>query len=287
VRVPADVKRIVSLAPNLTEIVFALNLGDRLAGDTDYCDYPAAATQKPHVGGPVNPNLEEIAKLAPDLILATSINRRETVDSLDRLGMSVYYIDPQSVDAMIASTERLGSVLGAAKSGVALAETLRARLADLDRRLTGATPRGALFVVQTDPLISVGRSTFIADAIRLAGGRSVVEMASPWPHMSLEEIVRLQPEFLVFAEAHGRDMKVDVDSLRSRPGWRDLEAIRLGHIVIVSDAINRPAPRMLDAVEQLAHAFHSELFAANNAAQSMSPAHSGSDLNDEVCACAR
>ena len=91
VQIPQEVDRVVSLAPNLTEIVFALGNGNHLAGDTDFCDYPPEAAQKPHVGGPVNPNLEEIVALMPDLVLATkSINRRETVNALDRIGLPVY-----------------------------------------------------------------------------------------------------------------------------------------------------------------------------------------------------
>ena len=95
VQIPQQADRVVSLAPNLTEIVFALGDGNHLAGDTDYCDYPAEALQKPHVGGPVNPNLEEIVSLMPDLVLATkSINRRETVNALDHIGLPVYVTTP-------------------------------------------------------------------------------------------------------------------------------------------------------------------------------------------------
>ena len=101
---------------------------------------------------------------------------------------------------------------------------MRGRLADLDRRLAGAAPRRVLFVVWTDPLISVGRDTFIADALRRAGGRSVVDTKAEWPHVSLEEIVRLQPEVLVFASAHAGDTQRDIDALRTRPGWRNLDS---------------------------------------------------------------
>jgi hypothetical protein len=128
--------------------------------------------------------------------------------------------------------------------------------------MAGTGPRRALFIVWTDPLISVGRETFIADALRRAGGRSVVDTAAEWPRISFEEMIRLQPEFLVFASAHAADTRHDIDALRTRPGWRDLEALRRGNIVIVSDAINRPAPRMLDAVEQMARAFHPEVFSS-------------------------
>jgi iron complex transport system substrate-binding protein len=281
VQVPANVKRIVSLAPNLTEIVFALGKGDRLAGDTDFCDYPAEASKKPHVGGPVNPNLEQVVALKPDLVLATAINRRETVDALARIGVPVYATDPHSVEDMIASIEHIGKVLETEKTAAPLAASLRERLSNLDRRISGATPRRVLFVVWTDPLITVGNS-FIADALRRAGARSVVDARAEWPRISFEEILRLQPEFLVFANAHSADAQRDIDSLRTRPGWRDLDAMRHGNIVIVSDAINRPAPRMVDAVEQLARAFHSESFASRDVHSSASEAST-----EEACACGR
>jgi len=282
VKVPAKINRVVSLAPNLTEIVFALHEENNLAGDTDFCDYPPEAAQKPHVGGPVNPNLEEVVKLRPDVILATSINRRETVAALDRLGLPVYITDPHSVNEMIASVERIGSVLGAEKSAAALAENLRARLAEVDRRLAHAAPRRVLFVVWTGPLISIGRGTFIADALRRAGARSIVETGAEWPHVNMEDIVRLQPEVIVFASAHEGDTQREIDALRSQPGWRDVNAMRSGSIVTVSDAINRPAPRMVQAVEQLARSLHPEAFAARAA-----PPASSKPMLEEACACAR
>jgi len=286
VQVPANVKRIVSLAPNLTEIVFALGEGDRLAGDTDFCDYPAEASKKPHVGGPVNPNLEQVVALKPDLVLATAINRRETVDALARIGVPVYATDPHSVEDMIASVEHIGKVLEAEKTAAPLAENLRERLSNLDRRISAAAPRRVLFVVWTDPLITIGRDSFIADALRRAGARSVVDVTAEWPRISFEEILRLQPEFLVFANAHAADAQREIDSLRTRPGWRELDAIRRGNIVVVSDAINRPAPRMVDAVEQLARAFHSESFASRDV-QSAAPEEIPERITQEACACDR
>jgi len=286
VQVPQQVNRIISLAPNLTEIVFALGEGNHLAGDTDFCDYPTEALQKPHVGGTVNPNLEEIVSLMPDLVLATkSINRRETVNALDHIGLPVYVTDPHSVEEMIASVEHIGSAIGVEKAATALSESLRARMADLDRRVSGAAQRRVLFVVWTEPLISVGRDTFIADALRRAGGRSVVETSTEWPHVSMEEIVKLQPDFLIFASAHAGDAQHDLETLRTRPGWRNLTAVQQGNIVVISDAINRPAPRMVDAIEQLAHALHPEAFPSGAVALRATPTAGLASNMEEACLC--
>src|ERR1700686_1043199 len=222
----------------------------------------------------------------PDLVLATkSINRRETVNALAHIGLPVYVTDPHSVAEMIVSVEHLGSALGAEKSAATLAEDLRGRLADLDRRLSGAAPRRVLFVVWTEPLMSIGRDTFIADALRRAGGRSVVDTKAEWPHISMEEIVRLQPEFLVFASAHGGDTQRDIEELRTRPGWKDLAAMQHGNVVIVSDAINRPAPRMVDAIEQLAHAFHPQAFAVRATPSANANPPIPTQIAEEACLC--
>src|SRR5437660_8660995 len=122
VRVPQPVRRIVSLAPSLTETVYALGLQDRLVGDTDYCDYPADARKKTKVGGAINPSLEQIVALHPDLVLVTKgLNRIETVHSLDGLGISSYATDPHTVEEIITSSKKLSDVLGVPEAGASVA----------------------------------------------------------------------------------------------------------------------------------------------------------------------
>lgn len=261
VRVPRPVQRIISLAPSLTEIIYALGAQDRLVADTDYCDYPEAARAKAKVGGPLNPNLEQIAALRPDLVLLTkSLNRYQTVLALDQLEIPAYAVDPHSVDEMISSSGRLAEILGIPEAGRALTDALQRRLAGLRGRLAGLPPRRVLFVVWGDPLISVGQKTFIADALRSAGAVSIVETAQDWPQISLEEAVRLRPEFIVFAASHSESAERDFSNLSALPGWRDMEAVRNRRVAVVSDAVNRPAPRMLSAIEDLARQLHPEAF---------------------------
>lgn len=261
VRIPAAPQRIVSLAPSLTETVFALDLGARLFGVTDYCDYPPEAQRRARVGGPINPNLEQIVSLHPDVVLATRVlNRAETVEALDRLGIPVYTTDPRTVEDVVASTRRLGEVLGARSSGESLAAAMERRLADLARRLAGRAPRRVFFVVWLDPVISTGQRTFLADALRHAGAESVVSAAQDWPQINIEEVLRQNPDYLVFAGVHQDDPQGAISSLKKRPGWSSLDAVREGHFAVVSDALDRPAPRMLDAIEDLAHQLHPDAF---------------------------
>jgi iron complex transport system substrate-binding protein len=263
VAIPAEVKRVVTLAPNLTETIYALGLEERLAGDTDYCDTPPAAKLKPHVGGAQNPSLEAIVALHPDLVLATtSINRIETVDGLAKVGIAVYTTDPQTVRGMLESTARIAGLMGAEAQGAALVTKLQARLDALAARLADVPPVHALFVVWEDPLITIGQNTFIADALRWAGAESVILSQQKWPRVSFEEVVRLQPDYIVFASNHAGFGAEELGALRSREAWKQLRAVELGHIAVISDEINRPSPGLVDAIEQLAREVHPEVFRA-------------------------
>lgn len=261
VRVPRSVQRIVSLAPSLTETLYALGAQDRLVGDTDFCDYPAEAQKKTKVGGAINPSIEQIAALRPDLVLVTkSLNRYDTVRALDDLHIAAYATDPHTVDDVISSAERLAGVLGLAEAGHSLAQDLRRRLAELESRLAASPPRRVLFVVWSEPLISVGKKTFIADALRRAGAVSVIDAAQDWPQVSLEEVVHVQPEVLVFSASHSEIAERDFRVLATRPGWRDLEAVRNARFAVISDAVNRPAPRLISAIAELARQLHPQAF---------------------------
>lgn len=285
VTVATDVRRIVSLAPNLTETVYALGLEERLAGDTDYCDYPKEATAKPHVGGPMNPSVEAIVALRPDLVLATtSINRVETVAALERVGIAVYVSDPHTIEGLLAGIRKIAAITGAGGSGKLLVDDLQARLNSLQASLRGRTPRRVLFIVWSSPLISVGQGTFIADALKFAGAESVVKSTKNWPEMSMEEVVRLRPEYLIFARGHDDPDAGNLDELRKRPVYRDLKPVREGHVVSISDSIDRPAPRLIDAIEELAHELHGDAFATSWNDSAAQPQNFATSMGAGSCA---
>ena len=271
VTIPAEVRRIVSLAPNLTETVYALGLEDRLAGDTNYCDTPPAAKSKPHVGNPQDPSLEAIVALHPDLVLATtSINRLETADALAHLGIPVYTTDSPTVRGMLNSVTHVADAVGAEAQGATLVANLQSRLDALQARLAERPLVHVLFVVWEDPLITIGQNTFIADALRFAGAESVVISKQNWPHMSMEEIIRLQPDYIVLTPNHNgpngesNGAEAELTDLRARPVWKDLLSVELGHVVVAGDDALRPSPGLVDAIEQLAHDLHPEVFSTQS-----------------------
>ena len=293
VEIPAQVKRVVTLAPDLTETIYALGLQEKLAGDTNFCDTPPAAKLKPHVGTAQNPSLEAILALRPDVVFAsTSINRRETVDALAKLGLAVYTTNPHTVRGTLDSIASLAGLMGAEAPGQALIARLQARLDALRMRVADLPLAHVLFVVWEDPLITIGQNTFIADALRWAGAESVILADQNWPQISFEEVVRLQPDYIVFTSNHSGESKAMLAKLRSQQAWSGLRAVEMGHVVEISDEIARPSAGIVNAIEELARDVHPEAFAnpgADNAPQAgKHPQFSRRlDLRGECVACAR
>jgi iron complex transport system substrate-binding protein len=257
VALPDGPLRVVSLAPSATEIVYALGLADRLAGVTDYCDFPADAKKKPKIGGFYTPNFEVILTLKPDLILATSIEggREETFRGIEALGVPVYVLRPVDFSAVLDSIDRVGRLLGADAAGARLSRAMREEADGIARALRGAPRPRVLYVLWGNPLIVPGRDTLITDLIQRAGGESVTgDEGAAYPRLSLEEAVARRPDLIVVAQ-HG---ETSVD--RRLAEWQHLAvlpAVRHGRVhPIDGDLIHRPGPRIIDALRLLARMFH-------------------------------
>lgn len=260
VSLPPHIERIVSLAPNLTEMVYALGADARLVGVTDWCNYPPAAKSKTSVGQVINPSLEQIVALKPQLVLATTAgNRRETVTALERLGISVYAFNPRSVEDVLASLQTLADVLGISEVGAELTARLRERLEAVAMRVRGRPRPRVLFVLWLEPLMSIGRQTFVHDALVRAGSESVTaERLEDWPRLNLEGVLGQDPDFLVLA--HSPAVERQLAGLRANPVWGELRALREDRAVWLEEAVLRPGPRIVDAIEQLARILHPEAF---------------------------
>ena len=258
VNVPEHPHRLVSIAPSVTESLYDLGLEGRLVGDTDYCDDPPQAKSIPHVGGTLNPNLERIVALKPDLVLGTpEANRRETADQLERLGIPLYGVTANTLDSTLQSLEDLGRILDWDQPTQKLVASLSARVAAVDKRVQGKRRPKVLFVVQYRPLITAGRTTFISNVIRRAGGTSISDdMNAEWPHMGLEDVLSRSPDVILFPRTEA--FTPALDEFQKLPGWRDLKAVRNRHIYFVSETIMRTSPRLIDALEELTNILHPE-----------------------------
>jgi len=258
VAIPARAARVVSLAPSMTEIVYALGAGDRLVGVTTYCDFPPAAKTKPRIGGIYTPNLEAILDLRPDLVLATSEgNREEHVRALEDLHLPVFVVRPVDFASVLESIARVGEVLDRAAEAQRLVAGMQARADAIARAVAGARRPRVLYVIWGSPLIVPGRDTLITDLIRRAGGDSITaQEALPYPLFSVEEVVARDPEWIILGQ-HG-EVSVD-DRLREWQALTLLPAVRQGHVRPVDgDLVHRPGPRIVDGLDALARIVHPE-----------------------------
>lgn len=260
VAVPVEPRRIVSLAPNITEMLFALDLGERVAGVTLYCDWPPEAAAKPKVGGLINPSLETIVSLGADLVLATADgNRPQDVHRLADLGIAVYVIDTRSIGEVLRSLVAIGQITGRADPARTLVAGLEKRREAVRARVAGLAPVTVFVAIDRAPLISAGDGTFVGELLSLAGGRNIVG-ATPikYPVYSLEQLVAQDPELILDATDPGPvDTPRLIEQWRSLPGASGLSALRTGRMVSVGQgSFFRPGPRIIDSLERLAHMLH-------------------------------
>lgn len=245
-------QRIVSLAPNLTEILFDLGLGDRVAGVTRFCDWPPAAGKKPQVGGYTNPSLEAIVALRPDLVVMTDEGTpREIHDRLVRLGIPVYVFRAKRLAQLPQALREIGPAVGAE----AAAEKRAAAIEDALRRFSsraGARKgdiRTALFVIQPEPLMVAGPGTVIDDALSVLGVRNIAAGTnSPYPKLSVEEVFRRSPDVIFI----GRGSMTSAGSKLLRR-WKALPAVRNGRVHVVGETLYRLSPRLLEGMEEMAN----------------------------------
>jgi len=266
VTLPRPPTRIVSLVPNVTEIVFALGAEDRLVGRTDYCEYPAAARSKPSVGGMVNPSLETLVALKPDLVIATDEgNREETFEQLARLRIPTYLVHATRLSALLDMIARLGDLTGRQAAVGPLTDALTRRV-EAVRRAVAPYPRPrVLYVIWPEPLIVPGRQSLLTELIEVAGGDSVTgRQDQAYVRFSVEAAVALAPQVIVLAD-HASANGGGSSAGRPEPEkWRrftSVPAIRAGRLYSVDLSIlHRYGPTVVDGLESLARLIHPEAF---------------------------
>ena len=246
-------RRVVTLAPNLTEIVFALGAGDRLVGVSEYSDYPAAARSIPRVGGlEVDP--EKVAALRPDLVLAIAEgNAQGAVRALEAAGLPVTVTPSGSLDAVLQSIRMVGERLGVPEEGRRLADRLAARRQAVRERVSGRPHPAALLLVWPDPPQAAGGETFLNDVLTEAGARNLVGDRRGWPVLSREYLATAPVALLVTPESV--EARAAWDAAFSPDGILSIGTVSRARRVRLNEAeLTRPGPRVFDALERLAEA---------------------------------
>jgi iron complex transport system substrate-binding protein len=258
---PDDPGRVVSLAPSITEIVFALGEGNRLKGVTQHCDFPPEAQSLPGIGSYVHPDPERIVALKPDLCIATRDgNPRDVVERLEALGIPVYVVNPRDLDTVVSTLVEVGQLLNAEGRARDLANEMRERIERVKLRVAGAERRPRVFFqIGVVPIVSVGTDTFIHELITTAGGENTAAGPAPYPRFSREQVLMLSPEVIIITSmTRGQVFEEVRDEWRR---WDSLPAVRNERIHIVeSNLFDRPTPRLIEGLELLAGLIHPGLF---------------------------
>jgi len=262
VQVPREVKRIVSLAPSNTEILFALGLGDRVVGVTTLCDYPQEAKAIEKVGDLMSMNVEKIVSLSPNLVLAIE-GMPEVVAKLEEVSIAVLVLQPTDLESIYHTIELVGQAAGAEEAAQELLASMREGVEAVTAKVEGVEKRPKVFyeLDATDPAkpYTAGPGTWHDQFIRLAGGVNIAgEADMPWVQFSTEEIIAQDPAIIVLGDAN---YGVTAEDVAQRPGWEVIAAVRKGAVYPIDDnLISRPGPRVVEGIEALARIIHPELF---------------------------
>lgn len=262
VRVPDNPQRVIALAPSLTEMVYALEEASRLQGVTQFSNYPEAARALPRVGSYIRPDVEKIVALRPDLCLAIRDgNPRHVAEKIDRLGIPIYVVDPRNLRGIMESVTGIGDILGAREKAAALVRDMSHRIDRVKARVAETTGRpGVFFQIDAAPIISVGTNTFIHELIQMAGGINLTAGAVPYPRVTWEEILHLQPEITIISSMAGGHSPESLKSEWQR--WRQLPSVRTGRVYVVdANLFDRPTSRLVDGLEALLEIIHPKVTA--------------------------
>ena len=258
----ASPQRVVSTAPSFTETVFAMGAGDRVVAVSTYCHFPPAVDKLPRVGSYLQPNVEAIARLKPDLVLVHA-EQKQTLTQLAGLGIATLALRNTSLEDTLATAREVGRALGIPEKGVELEKSMRARLAAIEKRTAGKERRSLMFIVgrtpgRLDGIIAVGKGSFLNELIRIAGGRNVLaDSPVTYPRVSLEGVMRLDPDVIVdmgdmavttgVTESHKNSV---VNLWMAQPGIR--AASRKSVFAVAADIFVVPGPRVAEAAEEFA-----------------------------------
>jgi len=256
--------KIVSLAPSNTEILFALGLGPNVVGVTDFCDYPSEAKQKPKMGG-IKASVEKIVAAGPDLVLAIAETQGapEVALKLQELNVKVVVLGPKDIGGILASIQLVGKATGKVDEANKLVAEIKAKIDGVVGKVKGAAtkPRVMYELDATDPAKPYvpGPGSFIDALISMAGGSNIAADAKlQWAQLSLEEVVKKDPEIIILGDAN---YGTTPEQVKQRPGWSNLTAVKKGAVKPIDDnLISRPGPRIGDGLEALAKIIHPELF---------------------------
>ena len=256
---PERVDRVISLAPNLTEIVFAVGGGDRLVGRTSYCDYPPETKSVTEVGDTLHPSLERVIALKPQVVLISTASQLEVfTHQLENQNIAVFVTDPHDLEGVFRSIDQIGEILGKKEQASTLVQSLRQRTNAVEQAVKQKPPVRVFYQLSAEPLYTAGHDSFVTDLMRRAGAISVTaDIPGAWPKYSSESALASKPEAIILPAggSMGTGNSKVAEALRQSP------AVQQGRVYKINDDhLVRPGPRLIDGLEEMARAFHPDAF---------------------------
>jgi len=251
IQIPEKVERVVSLAPNLTENIFAVGAGDRLVGVTTFCNYPEEAQKIAKVGDTISPNMETIIALKPQIVFVSTASQIETfTKQLEAQNITVFVMNPKSLDDVLTNLSQLGEIFGTRMRTAELLNILQTRIIEINENVAGK-PKVKTFVqISKEPLFTVGKESFLTEIIERAGGVSVTkDVPTAYPKLSKETALALNPDVLILSESP--------DNTEPNEVFKNSNAVKKEKVFkINADILSRPSPRLIDGLEQIAEVLH-------------------------------
>ncbi len=260
IEVQEEPEKIISLAPSNTEILFALGVGDKVVGVTDFCDYPEEAKSKDKVGGFSDPNIEKIIELKPDLVLATGMHG-EVLKQLEDVNIVVFVIDSKNIKDVIESIETVGKLTGQ----IDVSKNL---IADMNEKIDGVKAKVAnlsdgqrplvYYEVWNDPIMTVGPGTLIYEIIEMAGGKNIAaDSKEEYPQLSVEVLIEKDPQIIIASKGS----MGEPGAVKERKGWENISAVQDEKVYVVDEnLLVRAGPRIIDGLMEVAKILHPELY---------------------------
>jgi len=251
--------RIISLAPSVTEMLFAIGAGDHIVGVTNYCDYPQEVKFKTRIGGMTNPNYEKIIELNPDLIIMTvEGNTKEDFNKLEQLGMKIFVMNPRNFNGISSSILDIGKITGYERNAEELVSQLRTREENVRRLVETLSKPKVLVLISLNPIMTAGSNTFVNEMVETAGGINIAGTEPiPYPQFSREEILKRNPDVILAPS----DLMLSVEQIiNAYPEWKMLRAVKDKRVFLIeANLMQRPGPRFIDGLEEITKAIHPEI----------------------------
>ncbi|MFW6266511.1 MAG: ABC transporter substrate-binding protein [Halanaerobiales bacterium] len=257
-------EKIITMAPSMTEMVFAIGLGDKVVGVTDYADYPEEALEKDKIGDVTEPSIETIVAMEPDLVLAAGVNKKETIEKLQDLDITVAGFDPSNLKETIEVINKVGELTGERVQASETAAEMSREMNEIENlveeKLEEKERPTVFYEIWNDPLTTASEGTFIHDLIVIAGGENIgAEAEGSYPQYSLEKLLEKDPEVFISSE-HSASEEVSAESIKDRNNFSALQAVQNDRVYVVDqDIVSRPSPRLVDGLKAFTAAIFPEL----------------------------